>query len=182
MIKVAQNSHITLRFTNKAEDLETTLHSHGLRLDNRFDGVPVEMKGTQEMMKYGDTFEYQLYFPDAGIYWYHPHVREDMQQELGMYGNYLIEPESPDYWAPVHREETLILDDILMENDTIAPLSNQFANYVLMGRYGNTMLINGDANYHLEANKGEVLRLYLTNVSNTRPYNFSIPGVQMKLV
>ena len=28
--------------------------------------------------------------PTAGIYWYHPHVREDIQQELGLYGNLLV--------------------------------------------------------------------------------------------
>ncbi len=25
-------------------------------------------------------------FPDAGLYWYHPHIREDFAQEMGLYG------------------------------------------------------------------------------------------------
>ncbi|MBT3853312.1 hypothetical protein HOF65_04990 [bacterium] len=32
-----KDSEITLKFINKVKDLETTLHSHGLRLDNEFD-------------------------------------------------------------------------------------------------------------------------------------------------
>ncbi|MDD5213098.1 MAG: multicopper oxidase family protein [Candidatus Gracilibacteria bacterium] len=182
VIKVAQNSEITLKFINKVPDLETTLHSHGLRLDNAFDGVPVDMMGKQKVLKYGESFEYKLKFPDAGIYWYHPHVAEDMQQAMGLYGNYLVEPTGDNYWSKVNREETLVLDDILMDNDKIEKFSSSFSNYVLMGRYGNTMMINGDTAYTLNAKKGEVLRMYFTNVSNTRPYNIHIPGAKIKLV
>jgi FtsP/CotA-like multicopper oxidase with cupredoxin domain len=44
-----------------------------------------------------------------------------------------------------------------------------------MGRFGNTMLINGETDYTLIAKAGEIKRLNLTNVSNTRIYNFEIP-------
>ncbi len=43
---------------------------HGLRLDNRYDGVPDE---TQQPIPVGGTFTHQLQFPDAGFYWYRPH-------------------------------------------------------------------------------------------------------------
>ena len=43
-------------------------------------------------------------FPDPGVYWYHPHIREDYGQEMGLYGNVLVEPADPDYWPPAHRE------------------------------------------------------------------------------
>lgn len=182
VIKVAQNSEITLNFINKVPDLETTLHSHWLRLDNAFDWVPLVMMWKQKVLKYGESFEYKLKFPDAGIYWYHPHVAEDMQQAMGLYGNYLVEPTKEDYWSKVNREETLVLDDILMDNNKIEKFSSSFSNYVLMGRYGNTMMINGDTSYTLNAKKWEVLRMYFTNVSNTRPYNINIPGAKIKLV
>src|SRR6266566_3741727 len=38
-LQVAQGSEVTVHFTNDT-DLETTVHWHGLRLENRFDGVP----------------------------------------------------------------------------------------------------------------------------------------------
>ena len=51
-----------------------------------------------------------LRFPDAGIYWYHPHVREDMQQELGLYGNILVRPPYAELLQrPSNREEPLVL-------------------------------------------------------------------------
>ena len=38
-LHVDQGSEVTVDFTNET-DLETTVHWHGLRVDNRFDGVP----------------------------------------------------------------------------------------------------------------------------------------------
>ena len=47
---------------------------------------------------------YRIAFPDPGVYWYHPHIREDYGQEMGLYGNIVVVPADPDYWPPVHRE------------------------------------------------------------------------------
>ena len=41
---------------------------------------------TQAPIPIGDKFTYRLQFPDAGFYWYHPHIREDFAQEMGLYG------------------------------------------------------------------------------------------------
>jgi suppressor of ftsI len=51
-----------------------------------------------------------------------------------------------------------------------------------MGRFGNVLLVGGETELSLDAKQGEVVRLYLTNTANTRTFNFSIPGAQMKLV
>lgn len=178
LIKVEQGVEVTLNFTNNT-DVDTTIHSHGVRLANAFDGVP---DVTQKAVKPGESFTYKLTFPDEGIYWYHPHIREDYAQELGLYGNYLVVSDNPDYWSPVNREVALFVDDILIENGTIAPFSKASADHTLMGRFGNIMLVNGETNYQLAAKTGEVIRFYLTNSANTRTFNVAIPGAQMKLV
>ena len=176
LIKIAQGTEVTINFKN-GTDMNTLLHSHGIRMDNAFDGSQT----SQKEMKPGEVFSYKLKFPDAGIYWYHPHVREDYEQELGLYGNYLVVPGNADYWSPVNREVALFLDDILIEDGRIA-LSKQEADHTLMGRFGNVMLINGETDYSLSAKKGEVIRFYVTNSANTRPFNFAITGAKMKLV
>src|SRR3989344_4666989 len=176
LIKVAQGAEVTINFTNDT-GMKTLLHSHGVRMDNAFDGSQT----TQEEMEPGETFAYKLKFPDAGMYWYHPHVREDLQQELGLYGNFLVVPSDENYWSPVSREIALFLDDILVENGNIN-LSKEGADRTLMGRFGNVMLVNGEDHYKLNAKKGEVIRLYMTNAANTRPFNFAIKGARMKLV
>lgn len=176
MIKVPQGAEVTINFKN-GTDMSTLLHSHGVRMDNEFDGS----QSTQEEMKPGETFSYKLKFPDAGMYWYHPHVREDLQQELGLYGNYLVVATDEKYWNEVNREVPLILDDVLIENGKIN-LSKEEADRTLMGRYGNVMLVNGETNYQLTATKGEVIRFYLTNAANARPFNFGVKGTKLKLV
>lgn len=177
LIRAPQGAEITVNFTN-ATDIDTTLHSHGIRLDNKFDGTPGL---TQEPIKPGGTFTYKIKFPDVGIYWYHPHLREDYAQELGLYGNYLVASPNDKYWSPVNREVPLFLDDVLIEGGEIS-LSKQAADHLLMGRYGNTMLVNGDTDYKLNVKKGEVVRFYMTNSANARPFRFAIAGVKMKLV
>ena len=176
-LKVPQGSTVTLHVTNHG-DLEATVHWHGLRLENRYDGT----HDTQAPIPVGESFTYLVHFPDPGVYWYHPHIREDYGQELGLYGNILVVPADPDYWPPVNREELLTLDDVLIEDGKVAPFSHSETTHVAMGRFGNVMLVAGETDLSLDARLGEVVRLYLTNTANTRVFNVRLPGARMKLV
>ncbi|MEK6910575.1 MAG: multicopper oxidase family protein [Nanoarchaeota archaeon] len=178
LIKVSQGETIYVNVSNNL-DMETTVHWHGIRLKNQFDGVP---HTTQEAIRPGSSFMYELTFPDAGIYWYHPHVREDYQQELGLYGNILVIPEKEDYYNKVNKEEFIFLDDIQMTGNDITPVYKEKINQVLMGRFGNTMLINGEERYDINVKKGDVVRFYLTNAANTRLFNFSIKDSKLKVI
>lgn len=175
ILRVKQNSSINLKVTNDLPE-ETLLHSHGIRMDNKFDGTAL----VQDPIKPGESFTYQLKFPDPGVYWYHPHVREDKQQELGLYGLFIVEPQDPNYWPKVDKEIPLVLDDVYITSSGIN--FSEEANRVLMGRYGNVFLINGQENTKIEAKQGEVVRFYVLNAANVRPFRISIPGAKMKLV
>jgi suppressor of ftsI len=178
LLRVSQGAEIVVDFSN-ALDQPTTVHWHGIRLDNRFDGVPAL---TQEVVPPGGRFVYRLRFPDAGIYWYHPHVREDTQQDLGLYGNILVRSPRADYFTAAHREEIVMLDDLLLGDDGPVPFGEEATTHALMGRFGNVFLINGEPRYELAVRRGEVVRFLLTNASNTRTFNVSFPGARMKLV
>src|SRR5437868_38426 len=181
-LKVAQGSEVTVHFTNQT-DLETTVHWHGLRLDNRFDGVPTGAhQGMMAPVPIGGSFTYRVRFPDPGIYWYHPHMREDYTQELGLYAPIIVVPTDTMYWSPADREITLTLDDLLLEGGKIAPFSRTLSDHTAMGRFGNVMLVNGETSPQLSANQGEVVRLYLVNTANVRVFNVRLPGARMKLV
>ena len=177
-VKVAESSEIVVHVENHG-DLDTTVHWHGLRLENRYDGVPHE---TQAPIPVGGEFSYRLQFPDPGLYWYHPHIREDYTQELGLYGNILVLPADPDYWPPADQDLILTLDDILIEDGKVAPFSPTETSYAAMGRFGNQLLVAGDPDLRLTFRAGEVVRLWLTNTANTRVFNFTLPGGRMKLV
>ena len=175
-LKVREGSRITVNVTNDG-DLSNTVHWHGLRLDNRYDGT----HETQKPIPVGGSFTYELTFPDPGVYWYHPHIREDYGQELGLYGNIIVEPAQPDYWPPAHRAVALTLDDVLVEHGAVAPFGPE-TTYSAMGRYGNVFLIGGEVEPELQAQANEVVRFYLTNTANTRVFRVAFAGAQMKLV
>jgi FtsP/CotA-like multicopper oxidase with cupredoxin domain len=178
LLRVPQGAEVVVDFSN-ALDQPTTVHWHGVRLDNHFDGVP---ELTQAAVSPGGRFLYRLRFPDAGIYWYHPHVREDTQQDLGLYGNILVRSPRADYFSAAHREEALMLDDLLLGDDGLVPFGREATTHALMGRFGNVFLVNGEPGYELAVRRGEVVRFLFTNVSNTRTFNLSFPGARMKVV
>ena len=179
LIQVDEASTITVRFINQT-DFPTAIHWHGLRLDNRFDGVP---HLTQEPVAPGGSFDYEVFFPDPGIYWYHPHHREDVLQDLGLYGNLLVQSRDPSYFAPANREEVLMLDDMLVADSGLVGYGRESPTHALMGRFGNVLLINGEPRWETSVRQGEVMRLFLTNVSSTRVFNLSFDGAaRMKVV
>jgi FtsP/CotA-like multicopper oxidase with cupredoxin domain len=176
-LKVPQGSEVVVNVVNEG-DLDATVHWHGIRVENQYDGT----HETQKPMAVGEGFTYRLQFPDPGLYWYHPHIRQDYGQEMGLYGNILVVPAEADYWPPAHREVLLTLDDILLEDGKVAPFSRSETTYVAMGRFGTTLLVAGEPELKLSAKLGEVVRFYLTDTANTRVFKVGVNGARMKLV
>ena len=176
-LKVPEGSEIVVNVENRG-DMEATVHWHGLRLENASDGT----HQTQDPIQRGGSYSCRVAFPDPGAYWYHPHIREDYGQEMGLYGNVLVEPADPDYWPPVNRELAVTLDDILLADGMVAPFSRTETTHAAMGRFGEVMLVAGESDLSLTAKRSEVVRLYLTNTANTRVFKVALPGARMKLV
>jgi FtsP/CotA-like multicopper oxidase with cupredoxin domain len=176
-LRVEQDSTVTVNVVNHG-DLEATVHWHGLRLENRYDGT----HETQAPIPVGGSFAYEIQCPDPGVYWYHPHIREDYGQEMGLYGNIIVAPAEADYWPPANHEHVVTLDDVLVEEGKIAPFSRSETTFSAMGRYGNVLLVNGETDLALRARLGEVVRLYLTDTANSRVFKVALPGARMKIV
>jgi suppressor of ftsI len=186
LLDVTEASTVAITFINDT-DYPTAIHWHGLRLDNRFDGVP---HVTQDPVPPGGRFEYRVTFPDPGLFWYHPHHREDVLQDLGLYGNMLVRSREPGFFGPAHREEVLMLDDLLVADSGLVGYGRDTPTHALMGRFGNHLMVNGEPRWQTRVRRGEVVRLLLTNVSSTRVFNLSFEragrkapsGVRMKVV
>ena len=171
VLKVQKGAKVTVNFINNI-DMQTSLHSHGLRGDWQMDGaVPIT-----PAIAVGESFSYELEFPDTGVFWYPPHVREDYQQEMGLYGNMIVEEDG--YWNEADQEEYLIVDDILEDGD----FTEGVVTNTLMGRFGDTLLINDKEDYNFTVKQGEITRAYITNVANTRTFQLEFEGALMKLV
>jgi suppressor of ftsI len=180
MLRAEQGTTFTVRVKNEI-DQPTSIHWHGLRLDSKSDGT---VGLVQEAIEPGNSFTYTVTVPDEGIFWYHPHVREDVQQDLGLYGNILVTPKIKTAYASVNGEQALFLDDILLgENGLPVSYGREDADHALMGRFGNAMLINGEIDPPLPAvKKGDTVRFYLTNAANTRTFKLAFTKAKMKLV
>src|SRR5215207_6363608 len=177
-LRVPQGAEINVHVRNDA-DVEATVHWHGLRLDNAYDGVPHE---TQAPIPLGGEFAYRLRFPDPGLYWYHPHIREDYGLDMGLYGCLVVVPAEDGYWPRVNREVVVTLDDVLIEDGHIAPFSHAGPTHVAMGRFGNVLLAGGETDLRPRARAGGVVRFFFVNTANTRIFYVRLPGARMKLV
>ena len=103
-IRVPQGARVSRRFLNGLPQA-STVHWHGVRLENPMDGAP---ELTQPVVPLGADFVYDFAPPDAGTYWYHPHERAWEQMARGLYGALVVEEAKP---PEVDRDEVLLLDD-----------------------------------------------------------------------
>src|SRR5690606_5575459 len=163
LIRVPEGAAITILLRNRS-GLPTSLHSHGVRMDWRSDGDPMTAPAVPD----GGTGAFSVRFPDPGVYWYHPHVREDYSLELGLYGNYQVVPRDSAYWNRVDREEFLVLDDVLVDGEGIVAFRKDKADHAMMGRFGNVFMVNGDTGFVLEVRRNELIRFFATNACGAR--------------
>jgi len=144
----------------------TTVHWHGLRVPNRMDGVP---HVTQPPIAPGAEFVYEFALPDAGTYWYHPHLAGYEQVARGLYGVLIVEERDP---IRVDRDVTWVLSDFRLNPD--ASQREDFESLFDLthgGRVGNTVTVNGrftvkDGAFAVRS--GERIRLRLVNTAVAR--------------
>jgi FtsP/CotA-like multicopper oxidase with cupredoxin domain len=125
----------------------------------------------------GSGFRYEFTLKDAGLYWFHPHVRSDLQVQRGLYGALVVRsPEEP----RVDEERILVLDDIRLKADgSLAEYLDDEAK--MMGREGNTLLVNGVEAPELRFRPGALARLRLVNAANGRFFHLRIPGLTWRV-
>ena len=157
--------------------MDATVHWHGLRLDNRYDGT----HETQSAIGMGERYTAHVAFPDPGVYWYHPHIREDYGQEMGLYGTVLVTQLTPTTGRPPIASSRSRRRPPA-RGRAVAPFSREETTHV-----GHGPLRRGHARRRRDRpvvgrTAGEVVRLYLTNTANTRMFNIAVPGARMKLV
>jgi suppressor of ftsI len=187
LLEIPLGGTVIVRFRNQT-DLPGSIHWHGLRLANANDGVPGL---TQAPVPPGGEFVYRVHAPDAGLFWYHPHHRQDVTQDLGLAGNIIVRARSAGRsvgqadrrsGGQAHMEAFLILDDLLIGDGGLVPYGREAVTHALMGRFGNALLINGAEDWRLDARPGETVRLYLTNAASARTFNLSVEGARLKVV
>jgi FtsP/CotA-like multicopper oxidase with cupredoxin domain len=173
VLEAKQGVPLEIEFTNRLPE-PTVIHWHGLRIPAAMDGTEVVQRPVQP----GETFTYRFTPPDAGTFWYHPHLNETEQLEKGLYGALVV-----------RAADELALDDekILVFDDLRVDKSGQIAKFGgLMdrhnGREGNVRLINGTSEPELTIAAGQIERWRIVNASSARYVRLSLGGKPFQII
>ena len=176
LLQAKLGDEIVVHFVNELSE-PTTIHWHGLRIPDAMDGTP----RVQAPVMPGEEFVYRFTPPEAGSFWYHPHVNANQQIERGLYAPLVIhDPADPSY----DLERYLVLDDVLLNANGSRPafLANHMEQ--MHGRYGNMLLTNGVPAGELrgQAAQGQVERWRLVNSANARTMKLTIEGASARVI
>lgn len=177
VLRVRKDAELSVRLVNRL-DQPTTVHWHGVRIQNDMDGVA---NLTQAPVAAGASFDYRFRVPDAGTYWYHPHFRSYEQLARGLYGVLIVEEDQP---PQVDRDLALVFDD--WRADDSGNIHEQSFGAMMdwshAGRLGNVLTVNGLSYPEIPVRSGERLRLRLLNTANARVMPLQIPNHPVYLV
>ena len=172
-LRIRQGETLSLRFDNQTNEA-SSVHWHGIRLENSMDGVPGL---TQPLVQPGETFDYTFVAPDAGTYWYHSHNRSWEQVAKGLFGPLVVEEATP---PEVDHDITVILDDWRIEETgaLVGGFGNMhdFAHAGPLGNYAK-ILPSQDS-----VRSGDRLRLRLINTATARVFPIRIEGLAAQVV
>ena len=159
-------------------DLEATVHWHGLRLDNRYDGT----HETQAPIPVGETFTYESASPTPASTGTTRTSARTTARRWASTGTSSSTRPSPTTGRPSHRE---VLPHARRHPDrgrADRPLQPRRDDARRDGPLRQRHARRRRARARADASRGEVVRLYLTNTANTRVFNVALPGARMKLV
>lgn len=173
LLEAQQGQRVIVHFTNELPE-GTTIHWHGLPVPNASDGT----SSVQVEVEPGGSFDYEFEAHVAGTFWYHPHLRSDVQIERGLYGPVVVRGGA----APqVDHDRVIVLDDVkLNANGTLSESTTQLD--VMLGRQGNVILANGVRHGQLVVRPGARERWRFINAANGRYFNLRLGGHRFNVI
>jgi blue copper oxidase len=168
-LRASRGDHIFMRVHNGLPET-TTMHWHGMHLPAVADGGPHQMIEPGETWRPSWTID-----QSAGTLWYHPHLLGETEDQVyrGVAGMFILDdPQAAALELP-HRygvdDIPVIVQDKRFEDDGELSFSEGLISP--LGRLGDTILVNGTWDPHLELETTRV-RLRLLNASGARVFNF----------
>jgi len=175
VLRLRRGDPFALRLDNRLDE-PTTIHWHGLRIDNRMDGVPFL---TQPYVYGGDGFDYAFTPPDAGTYWYHPHCNTLTQMGRGLAGVLVVEdPSDPAFDAEI----VLNLRDWRLGGDGQFIAQFRPRDAARAGTFGTVRTANWRQSPQYDAPAGGLVRLRLAATDVTRILALSVEGAEATVI
>ncbi len=176
IIKAKAGTLLTVDVENQLTE-PTSVHWHGLRIDNAMDGVPGV---TQDPIAPGSRFTYRLNLEEAGSYWYHPHFNAGEQLERGLKGVLIVEERDK---LPFSQDVAWLIDDWRFQRDGhIFPHFNTHRDLMHDGRWGNAITVNGQVRPEVLVSPGDRIRLRIINGANARIFSQTLDGLPAKVI
>ncbi|HMQ04360.1 MAG TPA: multicopper oxidase family protein [Pyrinomonadaceae bacterium] len=174
-IRVKAGERLRVSLKNELPE-GTTIHWHGIPVPNAMDGVPGV---TQELVKPGESFEYDFVADPAGSYLYHSHA--GLQIDRGLIAPLVVEEKMP--IAAYDREYVLMLDDFLPGEPKPLPGASGMMGGEVPPYRG--LLINGRLPASpavFETKKGERIRFRIMNPSGATTFRFGVAGHKLSVI
>ncbi|SCW92714.1 multicopper oxidase family protein [Ancylobacter rudongensis] len=160
-LRMPRGTRLKATFVNGIDE-GSTLHFHGIRMPNEFDGVPTL---TQPLVQPGGRFNHLLPLDDPGTFFFHPHCDETGQAGKGLAGVLIVEDtRDPAFDA----EHVLCLKDWRLAPDGRFLALSEPEGASKAGTFGATRTVNGAAAVELTAPAGGHVRLRILNIDSTR--------------
>ncbi len=175
-IRVRRGERVTRNLVNRLDEA-TTIHWHGIRIDNAMDGAA---HLTQEPVQPGESFLYDFVAPDAGTFWFHPHHETLEQVARGLAGPLIVEERhAPD----ADDDLVLMVNDWRLDADAqVVADFNNMMDRTHAGRIGNHITVNGLAEFVRPAKRNERLRLRVINAATDRVLTLGSTGLNAYIV
>lgn len=172
VLRLQQDAPFRASFKNDLSQA-TSIHWHGIRkIRPAMDGVPGFPSGS---IAPGASFDYAFDVPDAGTFWYHPHLNGREQLGRGLFGALIVEEANPPI---VDREEVWVFADWRLDPKTGQHKEDFADNHdaAHAGRLGGTVTLNHGVLNVWNVRAGERVRVRLINAATARIFEFSIAG------
>lgn len=178
IIRVKRGDTLRIRFRNELDE-PTSVHWHGIRIENAMDGVAGL---TQDAVQPGESFDYVFTVPDAGTYWYHAHNKSWYEVARGLYGLLIVD--EPEALFSKDADISLVLDDWRLDGEgrfDVASLGHMM-DWSHGGRMGNRLAVNGETRPDIAVETGRWYRIRLLNACNSRILSLDPNSIGAKVI
>ena len=176
LLRFQEGAEAVVHVTNNL-DKNTSVHWHGLLLPGDMDGVP-GFNGFKEIAP-GETRTYRFPLRQSGTYWYHSH--SGLQEQAGIYGPLIIEPEGTDPVQADHDYVVMLSDfteenpESILRNLKVNPGHYNYSRRTI-GDFFKDAKAHGLSNAIKDRNAWGKMRMDPTDLADVTGYTFLING------
>jgi len=169
MVIADKNTELTFKVTNNMPEA-TNVHWHGLEIPNSQDGPNI-------VIEPNTSVDFKFNHPEAGTYWYHPHLIPALPQlNSGLYAPFIIKEDYDDQYAG---DYVLMLDDWALSPEGVIDDQYSTSDMEVIGNVETVNFQTGSNIAPIIIKKGEIIKLRFINASTAQPHTPTLKDNEM---